>query len=163
MHSLIGRALTMRRIKPVCHCRQVFQSTWVFGAFSPIDGDSHVLEFPVCNSECFQIFINQLSEKNKDTFNIMVLDNGAFHKSARLNIPDNIVLVFLPPYSPELNPSEKIWWQWKRKFTNQLFDSLEKVSEFISETLKTLSTKSVQSICGYEYVFNCDIWSQLKR
>ena len=39
----------------------------------------------------------------------MVLDNGAFHKAKKLEIPDNIKLVFLPPYSPEMNPAEKMW------------------------------------------------------
>jgi hypothetical protein len=39
----------------------------------------------------------------------MVLDYGAFHKAKSLRIPENIYLLFLTPYSPELNPAEKIW------------------------------------------------------
>ena len=39
----------------------------------------------------------------------MVLDNGAFHKAKALKIPENTGLIFLPPYSPELNPAENIW------------------------------------------------------
>jgi transposase len=50
----------------------------------------------------------------------MVLDNGAFHKSKALVIPENIGLIFLPPYSPELNPAENIWAFFKRKYTNNL-------------------------------------------
>jgi len=46
----------------------------------------------------------------------MVLDNGAFHKAKALIIPENIILIFLPPYSPELNPAEKIWAKFKRDF-----------------------------------------------
>ena len=51
----------------------------------------------------------------------MVLDNGAFHKAKSLKIPDNIFLLFLPPYSPELNPAEKYGKHIKRKFTNKHF------------------------------------------
>ena len=49
-----------------------------------------------------------------------------------LSIQKNIGLIFLPPYSPELNPAEKIWLTIKRNFENRLFESLEKLGEFIS-------------------------------
>ena len=60
-------------------------------------------------------------------FKIVVLDNGAFHKAKSLSIPKNIGLIFLPPYSPELNPAEKIWFTIKRDFEDRLFESLEKL------------------------------------
>ena len=55
----------------------------------------------------------------------MLLDNGAFHKAKSLVIPKKTVLIFLPPYSPEVNPAEKIWQKMKRNFTNKLFNSIE--------------------------------------
>jgi transposase len=79
----------------------------VFGAFSPITGDSLLLELPHCNADTFQIFLDKLSDTNPDEYKIVVLDNGAFHHAKRLKIPENITLLFLPPYSPELNPAEK--------------------------------------------------------
>jgi transposase len=63
---------------------------------------------PRCNATCFQIFLDELSRLRPDEYKVMVLDNGAFHKARSLKIPGNICLVFLPPYSPELNPAEKI-------------------------------------------------------
>jgi len=54
----------------------------------------------------FEQYLNQFAEYNPDEFKIIVLDNGAFHKAKRLKIPGNIALLFLPPYSPELNPAE---------------------------------------------------------
>ena len=83
----------------------------------------------------------------------MILDNGAFHKAKDLIIPENIILIFLPPYSPELNPSENIWAVLKREFTNKLHDSLEEVSNFIVSPTKVLTCQKVKSICGFEYVF----------
>jgi len=64
---------------------------------------------PGCNSDNFQIFLNEFSLQNPTEFKIIVLDNGAFHKAKALIIPGNIALIFLPPYSPELNPAENIW------------------------------------------------------
>jgi transposase len=68
-------------------------------------------------------------------------------------------LVFLPPYSPELNPAEKIWAKYKRKFSNKFYNTLEQVEDFITDIVKTTTKKEVMSICGYSYVFLDDIWS----
>jgi transposase len=89
----------------------------------------------------------------------MVLDNGRFHKAKKLIIPKNIVLVFLPPYSLELNPAEKMWAKYKRAFSNKFYQYLEDVEDFITETVKTTTKKEVMSICGYDYIFFDKIWT----
>lgn len=81
----------------------------------------------------------------------MLMDNGAFHKAKCLRWPDNIRPLFMPPYSPELNPAEKIWWRFKRAFSNKVFESLEQVSDFIEQQVKNLGRSSVCSICGFDY------------
>ena len=94
-------------MKPICPFQQVFQSTYLFGAFSPLNGASFLLELPYCNTDSFELFLNEFSAQNPNELKVMVLDNGAFHKAKRLKIPENILLIFLPPFSPELNPAEK--------------------------------------------------------
>ena len=91
----------------------------------------------------------------------MVLDNGAFHKAKKLEIPDNIKLVFLPPYSPELNPAEKIWARFKRAFTNKLFKSLEEVSAFIDKAANEINKGIVISTCAYKYIFFDQFWNEI--
>jgi transposase len=83
----------------------------------------------------------------------MVLDNGRFRKAKKLIIPRNVVLVFLPPYSPELNPAEKMWAKYKRAFSNKFYECLEDVDDFITEVVNTTSKKEVMSICSYGYIF----------
>jgi len=78
------------------------------GAFCPLTRDHYELELPCCNADSFQIFLDHFSEINPSELKIMLFDNGAFHKAERLVVPENIILLFIPPYSPELNPSEKI-------------------------------------------------------
>lgn len=116
-------------------------------------------EMPNCNTECFQIFLDEFSKERPNELKIIVLDNGAFHKSKSLVIPDNIKLIFLPPYSPELNPAEKIWALLKRKFTNIIHFSLEEISDFIDRETQLLSKKIIQSICAFPYVFNGLDWT----
>ncbi len=154
-----GKALTAKGVKPICSFRQVFKSLFLFGAFSPITGEHFLLEMPNCNADNFQLFIDEFSKHNEDVFNIMVLDNGAFHKAKSLNIPDNVGLIFIPPYSPELNPSENMWEILKRKFTNKLHKTREDVSAFITQELSKLTKQGVMKTCGFEYVFSNIIWT----
>jgi transposase len=153
MHTKNGRALTVKAVKPICPFQQVFKSTYLFGAFSPINGDKLLLEYPNCNTEIFEVFLNELSAKNKDELKLLVVDNAAFHKAKKLKIPENIVLIFQPPYSPELNPAEQVWAWYKREFTNKVFESLPKVVEFIVDKSNHLTEDIVKSITRNPYIF----------
>lgn len=146
-------------MQPVCTFQQVFQFTYLFGAFSPITGDKFLLEMPFCNSDTFQLYLDQFCETKPREFKIIVLDNGAFHKAKNLTIPPNIALLFLPPYSPELNPAEKIWKTIKRKFTNRYFKDLSMLSQFFTEAIAEITSDTVKSTCSYSYVSVCDYWS----
>lgn len=114
---------------------------------------------PLCNANAFQIFLNEFTLKNEKELKLIVLDNGAFHKAKSLKIPDNIILIFLPPYCPELNPAEKIWAKFKRQFTNQFFKTIEDLQEFVCDISTTLEAKEVKSICSYSYIFADLFWS----
>jgi len=156
-----GRMLTAKGVKPICVSHQEYCSTWLFGAFSPITGDHVLMELPHCNADNFQIFIDEVAGENSKTLIIMVLDNGSFHKAKKLKIPDNIKLVFLPPYSPELNPAEKMWARYKRAFTNKLFKSLDEISSFIDNTTNGINNAIVRSTCAYKYIFLDPFWNEI--
>ena len=156
-----GRMLTAKGVKPVCISHQVYSSTWLFGAFSPITGNHLLMELPCCNTEMFQIFLDELSADKYKTLIIMLLDNSAFHKANTLKIPNNIKLLFLPPYSPELNPAEKMWARLKRAFTNKLFHSLDEISLFIDNAVNKLNNATVISTCAYKYIFFDPFWNEI--
>jgi transposase len=149
-----GRALTAKGVKPICTCQNIFKSTYIFGAFSPINGDNLVMELPYCNGDNFQIFLNELSNKNTTEFKVIILDNGAFHKGKSLIIPLNIALIFLPPYSPELNPAELVWLNMKRKTTNKIYKTMEELKLKLDEIVKELITeKFIKDLCSFDYFF----------
>jgi transposase len=148
-----GRGLTAKGIKPICPYQQKFSNTYLYGAFSPITGDSFLTDMPNCNSECFQIFLNEFSMYNPKEFKIIVLDNGAFHKAKTIIIPDNIKLIFLPPYSPELNPAETVWLNIKRIIINKTFKTLEELQKCLHEFIQEkMDCNWVKSICAYKYL-----------
>ena len=148
------RILTIRGVKPLMPYQHKFKNFYLFGAFSPITGMHFTLELPKCNSDCFQLYLDEFSQSNPDEFKIVFLDNGAFHKAKDLKIPYNIELVFLPPYSPELNPAEKMWRYFKDRIANQIFKTLDDLSSRLSELIIELKNETIISMTAFEYYVN---------
>jgi hypothetical protein len=72
-----GRAWTGKGVKPVCPFQQKFESRWLYGLFC----EKYLLEFSVCDSDCFQVFLDTFAAERPQELSVIVLDNGAFHKA----------------------------------------------------------------------------------
>jgi transposase len=59
----------------------------------------------------------------------------------------------LPPFSPEVNPAEKIWVKFKRPFTNKIYKTLNQVSDFIKQQAQNLKKEETKNICAFDYIF----------
>lgn len=111
-----------------------------------------LLELPECNTDTFQAFLDEFSIQEPEEYKIVFLDNGAFHKAKRLKIPPNIGLLFLPPYSPELNPAEKVWWTMKREMTLRVYKNLEELQTAISAiSNKIITVEKIKSLTAFDY------------
>ena len=142
----VGRCLTAKGVKPIVKYQHAFKNTYLYGSFSPIDGDMFVYEIEGTTSEIFYQYLLEFSKHRPDEFKIIIIDNAGFHSLKKYKIPENIALIRIPPYSPELNPSEKIWAHIKQYFKNKVFENIENVKkwlhEFISNELNINDVKS---------------------
>ena len=139
----------------------MFQSLYLFGAVSPIDGKSFFLQMPHCNAANFQIFLDDFATQESEELIVIIADNGAFHKAKSLKIPENIIIIFLPPYSPELNPAEKIWAKFKRDFTNRLFKTLDDLDKYVCKLATSITSTEIKSICAFNYIFKGSFWTNI--
>lgn len=146
--------ITAKGVKPVAPYLHRFNNLYLFGAFSPFTGDSCLLEMPHCNSNTFQVFLDHIAAQNPSEFKIVILDNGAFHHAKSLVIPQNISLIFLPPYSPELNPAEKMWRYFKDRVSMIAYHSIETLQAKISQLVKQLTLQTTISICSNPFYKN---------
>lgn len=103
-------------------------------------------------------FLDQFSQAYPDWLNVVQLDNGAFHKAQKLKIPENIVLLFQPAYSPDTNPIERVWQHLKKQSSWINFETLAALQEKVCEQLNDLSQNVVASLAGYPFIL-----SALKR
>ena len=70
-------------------------------------------------------------------------------------LPNNIILIRIPPYSPELNPSEKIWHYIKQHYRNTVFETLDKVKNWLHNFIcENLNSKIIKSITNHDIFVN---------
>ena len=131
-----------------------FIAFWLYGAVEPLTGESFFWQFSHVDTECYQQFLNEFAACNHDSLNILQVDNGLFHKAKKLQIPENIILLFQPPYSPELNPIERVWEHLKQDLKWELFDNLEHLRTKVAELLAQLTSQVAASLTGYDFILN---------
>ena len=146
--SHIGRCLTAKGVKAKVIYQHGFKNTYLYGSYSPITGDSYVWEIDGVDSYTFEDYLTAFSKRKPKEFKIVVINNAGFHNALDIEIPENIFLLRLPPYSPELNPSEQIWQHIKGRFKNQLFETLEDIKDWLYETVRGMDRKLIKSIVG---------------
>lgn len=109
---------------------------YAYSALSPQTGDCYSLITPCCNTDAMNEFLSQLSFHYKQYRIILILDKAGWHTSNSLTLADNIQLLHLNPYSPELNPVELLWREIRKKyFHNQIFQSLDDVETVLQKAL----------------------------
>ena len=143
-----------RGIRPVTHKQIIREYTYAYGAFSPMDGNMDSLILPDMYANTMSIFLKEVSERHQRELILMVMDGAPCHRSGILDIPNNIEILKLPPYCPQLNPSENMWNELREKaFSNRTFESMNHLEKHLCTTLQEYekSPKTIQSItkCGW--------------
>jgi transposase len=146
------RRLTARGVQPVGPVQHVFEWFSVYGAVEPTTGERFFLELPYLNADMFQLFVDAFAHAFPQSLNILLLDNSGAHTAARLTLPQNVRLLFLPPYCPELSPIERVWRDVKDKLAWQQFTDLEAQQDCLSTLLRAYEADTLQSLTGYPYL-----------
>ncbi len=144
-------------LRPVCQAMISRQYVYAYAAVSVNDGKLDTLILPTVNTMCMQIFLDEIASRYPKERLVMVADSAGWHRSAALQIPMNMVLVTLPPYSPELNPVEHIWDDLREKsFGNLIFSSMDMLEKHLLKALKKFETEieRVKSIVSWPWIIN---------
>jgi hypothetical protein len=161
-----GRMVRIRRCwapspsRPVVCNGYEREFVYVYGAVSPIEGD---LDWMICrqmNTERMTEFLAQVSAAHEKEFMVMVVDGASSHVSKDLAIPENIRLLRLPPYAPELNPQEHVWDELREKeFPNRVFADLARVIRQLESGLPRLSanTDGLRSLTAWPWIIRLNL------
>ena len=142
------RRLTARGVQPVGPVQHVFEWFYVFGAVEPTTGERFFLELPYLNADMFQLFVDAFAQAFPHSLNLLLLDNSGAHTAARLTLPENVRLLFLPPYCPELSPIERVWRDVKDHLAWQQVTDLEAQQDCLSILLRDYEADTLQALAG---------------
>ncbi len=154
------------RIDNICSCwvpekqralvgNQIIRKyTYAYSAICPETGESYSLILPYANTNCMDIFMQGVSDTFKDYRIIMAMDGASWHTGDKARKWDNIVPMFQPAYSPELNPVENLWHHIREngRFKNTTFKDMDEVEDRLAEELKNLDQKTVKSISLFHWI-----------
>jgi transposase len=128
----------------------------IMGAVNPSSGEFEALIISHNDTETFQYYLDHLNSYMKDRRIVMVLDNASWHKTQKLNW-GNITPLYLPAYSPDLNPIEELWKVIKDRLCDPIpAKTHEELQDRIQVILKQLfkEPSQVQSICKINYAIS---------
>ena len=154
------RCWAPKGMRPEVHVQIVREYTYAYVAASPHDGIMDSLILPEVNAEAMSIFLEEISKRHPDEFILMVMDQAAWHKANDLRIPENIRLIWQPPYSPQCNPVENIWDEIREKwFPNLVFNSMDAVEDTLADALVTLENdnEKTQGIIGFDWIISINM------
>lgn len=142
----VGRKITLKGVKPQQTFQWHYNYYYIYGLIEPIGGRSFFYEFSHFNSDCMGAFLKQFQRENQEQIHIIQLDNAPIHTAKKLEVPENIILLFQPPYCPEVNPIERVWEYIKYRLRSLLYINLDDVKEKVSGILNTLTEEVIISL-----------------
>ena len=142
--------------RPTAVRQTEYEYLWVLGAVCPETGHAEGLLSPQLNTKIINEFLAQFARTlPADEHAVMIWDGAGFHTSGQLRVPENITLVKLPAYSPELNPIENLWHYLKSHYwsnrTYKDYDALEQAA-MDAWTKAALDTELIKSVCAAPYL-----------
>jgi transposase len=148
----------LRGVPLVAPVHHRYQWGYLYGAIQVGGGGSEFLFSPTVSKEVDAIFLHQIAARDPGANHVIIGDGAGFHHHAGKDhggkLAENIHLITLPPYSPELNPVESLWDQFKDKICNQVFASLEELEAKLEEQIQLYwkEPKRLFNLVGHGYL-----------
>lgn len=154
LKTLISRLITMIGVKPIAPVQWSRESFWLYGAVEPSTGAHFFYEFSHLDSACFQRFIALFAAAFPDSLNLLQLDQASCHIATTLVWPDNVIPIFQPAHSPELNPIERLWEDLKKHFKGHNYARLAILRERVFDLINSLSPTVIVSLTGRSFILD---------
>lgn len=152
LQTLGGKKLTLKGVKPEGLHQWKFEYIYLYGLVEPRTGNSFFYEYSHVDSGCFENFLEQFSLAYPEEIHIIQLDNARSHTAKNLSLPENVYLIFQPPYCPEVNAIERVW-EYIHTFLEWLiFESLDQLREKLRSILEDLNQDIIASLTGWNQI-----------
>ena len=128
LHTIVRRCWGLRGVRVVKTNQKKYQWGYLYGALEIGTGKTEALFMPNVGLEVSATFLRHLAASEPEAEHIVIWDGAGFHQKAGTHaLPDQVHVIHLPAYSPELNPIEKLWDVLKDGLCNRLFHSMDEL------------------------------------
>ena len=142
--------------RPPGLCDRRYTRAHLYAAVCPATGQDFALVLPEVSTRAMamQAFLDGFAARlDAGEHAVLVLDQAGWHKARALRAPDNLTLVSLPPYSPELNPVERVWlYLRERHLSHRLLDGYDAIVDALCHAWKQLTPERLKSLTNYPYI-----------
>ena len=131
-----------------------YEWVYLYAAVEPRTGESAALVAPNVNTGTMNAFLKILDQERKDDEHfVLIMDQAGWHKSRDLKLPDGITVLLLPPYSPELNPTENLWHYLRsHHLSNRSYEDYDALLAAGTDAYRKLTPEVIKSVCRCPYL-----------
>ncbi len=152
----LTRVWSRRGTRPRAPRDTGYKWSYIFGAACPARGTAAGLVLPYVGTEAMNLHLVEIAKTvAQGAHALLLIDGAGWHVAKALKVPDNISLLKLPPYAPELNPMENVW-QYLRanKLAITVFDSYEDILDKCADAWNFFATEPerITSITQREWI-----------
>jgi len=143
-----------RGSRPTAVKQTRYEWVYLYAAVEPATGESVALLAPNVNTDTFNVFLGMLAAEVKaDEHLVLIMDQAGWHKSRAMALPECVTVLLLPPYSPELNPVERLWHFLRSHYlSNRAYDDYDHLIDAGTAAWRTLTPQTIRSVCRCPYL-----------
>lgn len=153
--NTISRIWAVKGSRPGLIRQRQFKYAYIFAAACPEKDIGTALVLPTINTEMMALHLSEISKlTDKGRHAAVIIDNAGYHISKDLPDFDNLTLIPLPPYAPELNSAEEIWeWLREHDLSNRSFKNYDDIVDACSRAWNNLVSEAgrLASLCSREW------------
>jgi len=142
-------------VKPLQVVEPLYESYWWYAAVAPRTGDAFWWAWSCLDAACFTLLLQKFGQPYAESLNMVLLDQAPAPVAQRVEVPENVVLVWLPASSPELNPVERLWEALKARMDvmdARVRASLSALQEHVASIVQRSTAATIASLTGYAYL-----------
>ena len=156
----IGQQGTLTRVwartgsRPTAVRQTEYEWVYLWAAVEPATGASVAMITPTVDTDLMKRLLAGLSGTlAPDEHAVLVLDNAGWHTADALEVPANVTLLHLPPYSPELNPVERLWaWLRSHHLANRVYADYDELLRETDRAWLSLDEATIRSVCACPWI-----------
>jgi transposase len=156
----VGQQGTLTRVwaergsRPSAVKQTEYEWAYLFAAVNPATGASSALIAPTVNTQYMNEHLRFIArEAGPAVHVVLVLDNAGWHVAKALRVPANVTLLYLPPYSPELNGAERVWGYLRSHYlSNRVYRDYDELFDALAAAWNRLEPERLKSLTHTEWI-----------